>query len=68
MGDEDKNSGNKEYGCLCCKCKNRHDLLVWINMGMAIALIIYAFYSFIAFWDAIGGGVILNLLLPIYFA
>ena len=58
----------REYGCLCCKCKNRHDLLTWVNMGMAIALLFYSVFAFINFFNSIGVGFFFQFLLPAYFA
>jgi hypothetical protein len=68
MGEEQKNDKEKVYCFWCCKCKNRHDFIVWINLLLAVTLIVYSFFSFINIFAWLSDTIFINILFPIYYA
>ena len=50
-----------------CKCDNWHDILIWINFGMAIDLIVFGVLTFLTAFIHIGSGWFLTVLFPVYY-
>jgi hypothetical protein len=48
-------------------CKTYHDWVIWINVGLAIELVVFGIFSFINVFRLLSTGVIVELLFPIYF-
>ena len=66
MGDKDK---DQTYCIWCCKCKNRYEILTWVNLFMALSLCTYAFFNFINIFAWFGGGqLFMNVVFPFYYA
>jgi len=50
-----------------CKCDNWHDILIWINFGMAIDMIVFGVFSFLSIVGWFGPGFFLSIIFPIYY-
>ena len=44
---------------MCCKTK--HDIVLWVNIGLCINLMIYGFFSFINFFLWLNSGIFINI-------
>ena len=49
-------------------CKTKHDMVIWVNVGLSIELIVFAIFSFINVFSWVGTGVVVHILFPVYFA
>ena len=61
MGEE------KTYCIWCCKCRNRHEILTWVNLFLAMELCVYAVFSFINIFAWFGDSFFMNILFPVYY-
>ena len=62
-------SGEKKegYGALCCKCKDRTEVIIKVNLFMSVAMIVYAFFSLINVFNWFSSMIFINILFPLYY-
>ena len=51
-----------------CKCDNWHDILIWVNFGLALDMMIFGVFAFLTLGAfKFNSGFFLQLIFPVYY-